>query len=69
MHVMALFKPEKSPSSAACSFLVPPPHTQRFQTQAGQLLVEDVTQFVPGLVDTSYKPVTVRRNKAGANVK
>lgn len=66
---MALFKPEKSPSSAARSFLVPPSHTQRFQIQAGQLLVEDVTCFFPGLVDASYKPVMDRRREAGANVK
>lgn len=48
------------------SFLVPPPHTQRFQIQAGQLLIEDVTWFLPGLADTSYELVMDHKTEAGA---
>lgn len=54
MHVMALFKlwGGESPSRAALFFPCSS-STHRFQIQAGQLLIEDVTWFLPRLVDAS----------------
>ena len=59
---------EKALQTLPISFLVPPPHTQRLQIHAGQLLTEDVTRFLPGLVDTSYKLATDHRREAGATI-
>lgn len=57
---------EKALQGLPISFLVLAPHTQRFQIQAGQLLIEDITWFLPGLVNTSHKLVLDHRREARA---
>lgn len=67
MHVMALFKlrGEESLLGPACIF----PRLSYTQIQAGELLTEDVTWFVPGLANTFCKILMDLGREAGAEVK